>query len=235
MAGRGVDVVSIDYRLGLRDASPADLASQELFARKLVSAIRMAVDDLYSATAFILNRAEAWGSTPSGSSPADRAPAPSPYFRGIRPLQRGPERPHSSGRIPLCRRDLLAGAIFQLGEGRYGTGSPHRCCSSTATPTAMSPMMPCVSREPDSSARNTSQANSRSCSPLRLLLRRGSRARDRRGAAERQPQRDLLLSAQPRLRPQAADDRDRGRGDRPPEANTSFTLEDYIRSNFSGN
>ncbi len=61
MAASGMDVVSIDYRLGLSDATPADLSSPELFARKLICAIRMAVDDLYSATSHVLRNAEAWG------------------------------------------------------------------------------------------------------------------------------------------------------------------------------
>ncbi len=65
MAAAGMDVVSIDYRLGLRDAIPADFASPELFARKLIGAIRMAVDDLYSATTYVVRNAEAWGVDPA--------------------------------------------------------------------------------------------------------------------------------------------------------------------------
>lgn len=64
LVSRGMDVISIDYRLGLRDVTPAELASPELFAGKLAGAVRMAVDDLYSATAFVVRNADSWNIAP---------------------------------------------------------------------------------------------------------------------------------------------------------------------------
>lgn len=117
MAGRGVDVVSIDYRLGLRDASPTDFASPELFARKLISAIRMAVDDLYSATAFVLNRAEAWGIDPERIVICGSSAGAITVLQGEYALCNGdpnarilPDGFRYAGVISL------AGAIFQPGE-----------------------------------------------------------------------------------------------------------------------
>lgn len=60
LVSRGMDVVSIDYRLGLREVTSEELGSPELFAGKLAAAVRMAVDDLYSATAFVIRNADLW-------------------------------------------------------------------------------------------------------------------------------------------------------------------------------
>lgn len=60
LVSRGMDVVSIDYRLGLKETNPEELASPERFASRLAGAVRMAVDDLYSATAFVVRNADVW-------------------------------------------------------------------------------------------------------------------------------------------------------------------------------
>lgn len=53
----GWDVISIDYRLGMKDASsPGILEFLKLFDRT----ITMAVEDLYSATDFVVRHAEEW-------------------------------------------------------------------------------------------------------------------------------------------------------------------------------
>ena len=232
-----MDVVSIDYRLGLRDASPADLASQELFARKLVSAIRMAVDDLYSATAFILNRAEAWGIDPERIITCGSSAGAITVLQGEYALCNGdpnarilPDGFRYAGVISL------AGAIFQLGEEPVWNRKPaplllfHGNADSNVPYDAV--------RVPGAGffgSKYIAGQLEELQSPLRLLLRRGSRARDRRGAAERQRNeicsflRNLVYDRKPLM----IDDRGEviGRS----EANTSFTLEDYIRSNFSGN
>lgn len=71
---QGFDVVSIDYRLGLKDLTKK---GQDLSVRNVIgmlnNAVNMAVEDLYSATLFILDRAEEWKIDPrnittSGSS-----------------------------------------------------------------------------------------------------------------------------------------------------------------------
>ncbi len=65
----GYRVISIDYRLGLKDVTKLGIFQNKL----LEDAIRLAVDDLFSATAFLLDNAESLGIEPdnivvSGSS-----------------------------------------------------------------------------------------------------------------------------------------------------------------------
>ena len=69
MADRGYRVVSIDYRLGLKGAAKVGVAQVNL----IDNAIHMAVDDLFSATGFLIDNAESLGIDPdnlviSGSS-----------------------------------------------------------------------------------------------------------------------------------------------------------------------
>ncbi len=69
MTERGYRIVSIDYRLGLKGAKSVGVAQVNL----LDKAIHMAVEDLFSATAFLLDNAESLGISPdniviSGSS-----------------------------------------------------------------------------------------------------------------------------------------------------------------------
>lgn len=76
---KGFDVVSIDYRLGLKplvgntgaagDAEHTELAAPglpdaERFVPLFVEALRMAVEDLYDATAFVVAHAAEWGVDP---------------------------------------------------------------------------------------------------------------------------------------------------------------------------
>ncbi len=58
---QGYKVVSIDYRLGLKNITDVEELSDDLAARMLVQAIQMAVDDLLNATGYILDRAAQWG------------------------------------------------------------------------------------------------------------------------------------------------------------------------------
>ena len=62
MARRGCDVVSIDYRLGLRGMSDPSLVKAVKVFRTTVD---MAVEDLFAATAFVLDHAREWGVDPS--------------------------------------------------------------------------------------------------------------------------------------------------------------------------
>ncbi len=237
MAGRGVDVVSIDYRLGLRDASPADLASQELFARKLVSVIRMAVDDLYSATAFILNRAEAWGIDPERIITCGSSAGAITVLQGEYALCNGdpnarilPDGFRYAGVISL------AGAIFQLGEEPVWNRKPaplllfHGNADSNVPYDAVRVpgagffgskyiagqleelQSPFVFYSVEGAAHEIAEEplndnRNEICSFLRNLV------------YDRKP---LMIETEVEVI---------GRS----EANTSFTLEDYIRSNFSGN
>lgn len=67
-ARKGYAVVSIDYRLGLRETAgsrPDPAATPEALAERFFAAVDMAVEDLYDATSFIVGQARAWGLDPS--------------------------------------------------------------------------------------------------------------------------------------------------------------------------
>ena len=57
----GYDVVSIDYRLGLKDLATSGVGSMRDMIGKLNNTVNIAVEDLFSATAFVLDNAREWG------------------------------------------------------------------------------------------------------------------------------------------------------------------------------
>ncbi|MDE7069726.1 MAG: alpha/beta hydrolase [Alistipes sp.] len=61
MVERGYDVVSIDYRLGLKKVVEAGDLSPEAMMLGMAQTVAMAVEDLYDATAFVVERAQEWG------------------------------------------------------------------------------------------------------------------------------------------------------------------------------
>lgn len=61
----GYTVVSIDYRLGLKEASEQKGLSEDLFAKAFVHAVDIAVEDLFDATRFVLEHADEWNIDPS--------------------------------------------------------------------------------------------------------------------------------------------------------------------------
>ena len=68
LASHGYNVVSIDYRLGLQ--APFEKQSNKIaFAKyavnRFVSSVDMAVEDLYNATWYVLNKSAEWGIDPS--------------------------------------------------------------------------------------------------------------------------------------------------------------------------
>ena len=63
---QGYCVVSIDYRLGMKNLNPADETNLEAFVGVFGRAIEMAVTDLYDATAYVLARATEWNVDPKG-------------------------------------------------------------------------------------------------------------------------------------------------------------------------
>jgi predicted esterase len=76
-ARKGFVVASIDYRLGMRPLATGEISAEGMGARDFLAlferTIGMAVEDLYSATAFIIDNAAEWGIDPalivtSGSS-----------------------------------------------------------------------------------------------------------------------------------------------------------------------
>lgn len=73
LAGNGIDVVAIDYRLGLKDVDPAAAGDIKSMIGIMKNAVDMAVEDLYAATLFLLAHADEWQIDPhrimiSGSS-----------------------------------------------------------------------------------------------------------------------------------------------------------------------
>lgn len=61
---KGYTVVSIDYRLGLKEPLAAGKLSPESFPQLLPQTVLMAVEDLYDATSFVAGKAEEWGVAP---------------------------------------------------------------------------------------------------------------------------------------------------------------------------
>lgn len=64
MNDHGYDVVSIDYRLGLKDISGATDMSVRDMVVLFNESVRMAVEDLFSATRFVLDKADEWDIDP---------------------------------------------------------------------------------------------------------------------------------------------------------------------------
>lgn len=60
LAGNGIDVVAIDYRLGLKDVDPEAVSDVKGMIGIMKNAVDMAVEDLYSATLFVLDHADEW-------------------------------------------------------------------------------------------------------------------------------------------------------------------------------
>lgn len=65
LAMEGVDLFSIDYRLGLKGLTQESICSPEDFVAKLGGAVQMAVEDLYRSTAYIVESAKEWGIDPN--------------------------------------------------------------------------------------------------------------------------------------------------------------------------
>lgn len=61
LTDNGYDVVSIDYRLGLKNlATSGELGMRDMIG-KINNAVKIATEDLFSATAFVLDNAKQWG------------------------------------------------------------------------------------------------------------------------------------------------------------------------------
>ncbi|MDR1202805.1 MAG: alpha/beta hydrolase [Tannerellaceae bacterium] len=61
LAEKGYVGIGIDYRLGLKDIKDRDVSDPANITRALFNAIHMAVEDLFDATDFVYEHAEAWG------------------------------------------------------------------------------------------------------------------------------------------------------------------------------
>jgi hypothetical protein len=65
LVDRGYEVATIDYRLGLKPLLESGEVDPAKFAEVLPTAISMAVEDLFTATGYLLEHAEAWNIDPT--------------------------------------------------------------------------------------------------------------------------------------------------------------------------
>ncbi len=64
LVDNGITVVSTDYRTALGNMEPSSVDTPQKFNEALYEAIRIAVEDLYTATAFIVDHSEKWNIDP---------------------------------------------------------------------------------------------------------------------------------------------------------------------------
>lgn len=124
-AQRGYDVVSIDYRLGLKKATANGPIADEDFATAFVGTLAMATEDLYDATAYVLANARVWGINPDmvvacGSSAGAITALMGEYgiCNGSALAQKLPAEFNYAGVISF------AGAIFGMGEQLQWSRTP---------------------------------------------------------------------------------------------------------------
>ncbi|MCC8188488.1 MAG: alpha/beta hydrolase [Bacteroides sp.] len=65
MVRQGYTVISIDYRLGLKGVEQDKELNEEGFVRRFIYSVDMAVEDLFDATRYVLDRAEEWNIDPN--------------------------------------------------------------------------------------------------------------------------------------------------------------------------
>ena len=118
MVNQGYDVVAIDYRLGLKKIVEAGDLSPERMMLGMAQTVIMAVEDLYDATAFVVDRADEWGVDSSqiiscGSSAGAITVLHGEYYLcNDNPLA----RKHLPAEFRYAGVISFAGAIFDMGE-----------------------------------------------------------------------------------------------------------------------
>jgi acetyl esterase/lipase len=122
LAEAGYTVLSIDYRLGMKNVGKEAFASPEQFVLQLKNTIDMAVEDLYDATSFVLGRAD-WRIEPSrmiisGSSAGAVAVLQAEYeiVRKSRLAQKLPEGFNYAGVIAFAGAILSYDSDLALNE-----------------------------------------------------------------------------------------------------------------------
>lgn len=117
VARQGFTVVAMDYRLGLKSAVARGELSMERFPLLMAASIRMAVEDLYDATAYLIAQSDEWQIDPQrivtcGSSAGAITVLHAEYelCNGSPLTQRLPEEFNYAGVISF------AGAIFAAGD-----------------------------------------------------------------------------------------------------------------------
>lgn len=126
MVKQGYDVVSIDYRLGLKKIVEAGDLSPERMMLGMAQTVLMAVEDLYDATSFVVDRADEWGVDSSqivscGSSAGAITVLHGEYYLcNDNPLA----RKHLPAEFRYAGVISFAGAIFDLGENLVWKSHP---------------------------------------------------------------------------------------------------------------
>ena len=121
----GYTVVSIDYRLGLKEPLAAGQLTPESFTQLLPQAVLMAVEDLYDATSYVVSRADVWhidadGIVACGSSAGAISVLQGAYMiaNGSRLTAKLPESFNYAGVISF------AGAIVDMGGDLKWANAP---------------------------------------------------------------------------------------------------------------
>lgn len=117
MVNQGYDVVSIDYRLGLKQVVASGDLSPENMMLGMARTISMAVEDLYDATAFIVDKADEWGIDSSQIVACGSSAGAITVLHGEYALcNASPLVQHLPVGFRYAGIVSFAGAIFEMGE-----------------------------------------------------------------------------------------------------------------------
>lgn len=118
MARKGFTVAAIDYRLGLKSAVARGDLSMERFPLLFAASVRMAVEDLYDATAYLLAQADGWQIDPRRIVTCGSSAGAITVLHAEYDLCNG--SPHATQRLPeefnYAGVISFAGAIFAAGN-----------------------------------------------------------------------------------------------------------------------
>ena len=122
---QGYDVVSIDYRLGLKQVVASGDLSPENMMLGMARTISMAVEDLYDATAFIVDKADEWGIDSSQIVACGSSAGAITVLHGEYALcNASPLVQHLPVGFRYAGIVSFAGAIFEMGEELVWASQP---------------------------------------------------------------------------------------------------------------
>lgn len=118
-AQRGYVVVSIDYRLGFKKALDAGTFSEAAAPMIFIGTLTMAVEDLYSATDYLLDNAAKWGIDPAKIVTSGSSAGAITVLMGEYGLCNGSALASRLAAKSFHYAGVIsyAGAIFDMGEG----------------------------------------------------------------------------------------------------------------------
>lgn len=125
MASEGYDVVSIDYRLGLKQVVAAGDFSPAAMMTGMVGTVEMAVEDLFDATSHVVAKAEEWGIDPAAIVAVGSSAGAITVLHGEYALcTESPLVAHLPGEFRYAGIVSLAGAIFSPAHDLVWTTAP---------------------------------------------------------------------------------------------------------------